>query len=86
MRPIVFDLGVTTIGGIATGRSSVNKSGALRFEGTCNFYLRDKFEDPFDIGIELPGSKVYDIYDDWQGRFDGLVYLDRNSSKYRFDR
>lgn len=86
MQHIVFDFGRTTIGGIATGRSRLEKTtGALHLTGRCEFYQRDKFEDPLDIGIELPGSEIYDIFDDWHGNFYGAVHIDRNLSLYGFD-
>ena len=71
MQHIVFDLGRTTMGGIAMGRSAFEKTGVLRLSGTCDFYLRDKFENPLNLGFELPGSTIYQIYDDWQGSFHG---------------
>ena len=84
MQHIVFDLGDTVIGGIAKGRSRLEKTGALHLFGDCEFYQRDKFEDPLDIGIELPGSTIYDIFDDWQGRFHCTVNYNRNISKFNF--
>ena len=73
MKPIVFDLGDTVIGGVATGSSRLEKTGALKISGTCEFYLRDKFENPLGFGFDLPGGKIYDIFDDWRGRFSGIV-------------
>ena len=46
MRDIVYDVGVTTIGGTATGRSRIDQFGALHISGSCDFYLRDAFTDP----------------------------------------
>jgi hypothetical protein len=85
MQPIVFDLGETTIGGVATGSSWLEKTGALKISGTCEFYLRDKFEDPLGFGFDLPGGKIYDIFDDWRGRFSGIVNANRNLSIYKYD-
>lgn len=52
MTSIAFSIGDTTIGGSFVGRSS-EKSGLLTISGTLEFYLRDEFIDPLDIGIEV---------------------------------
>ena len=85
MELIVYSLGRTTIGGVATGSSQFDKTGALKLSGHCEFYLRDAFTDPVDLGIEFPGHQIYDIYDDWQGGFGGIVNIDRDVSKYKFN-
>jgi len=38
-----------------------------RGECNINFYIRDRFEDPLDIGIEV-GGHVYKIHGDWHAR------------------
>lgn len=69
MEHIVYDLGNTTIKGVATGHSHSEKTGGLRLAGHCKFYQSDTFNDPFDIGIDEPWSQIYHIRDTWSGRF-----------------
>ena len=51
MTAIVFSVGHTTIGGRLFGHSS-QFGDALLFAGDLEFYLRDEFSDPLDLGIE----------------------------------
>ncbi len=86
MKDIVFSLGKTTIGGEFSGIGS-EKNGILTISGKLDFYLKDEFKDPYDIYNLIPGTfelfgKIYPIYDKWQGRFNGVIYLDPNRSKY----
>lgn len=37
----------------------------IRLDGILTFEIRDVFKDPFDIGIELPKSKVFKIVAKW---------------------
>lgn len=37
----------------------------IQLEGTMTFEIKDWFKDPLDIGIELPGAKVYKIVAKW---------------------
>ncbi len=52
MRDIVFSLGNTTIGGRFSGRCK-HDLGWLEIDGSLEFYLRDEFRDPVDIGRVL---------------------------------
>ena len=49
MTGIAFSIGDTTIGGRFRGRSNENLS-ILSISGEIEFYLRDEFADPLDIG------------------------------------
>lgn len=61
MTGVVFSIGDTTIGGRLEGRSS-EASGVLTLSGTFDFYLRDAFADPLDIGVEVidPGETIFE--------------------------
>lgn len=64
MEHIAFSIGDTTIGGVAYGQvKKVNNS--LSVQGSLDFYLRDMFADPLDIGVEVddytPGSIGHDL-------------------------
>ncbi len=52
MTWIVFSIGGTTIGGSFSGRAS-EEAGVLVISGELDFYLRDEFVDPLDIGVEV---------------------------------
>jgi len=82
MTNIVFSLGSSTIGGDASGVSEWRSDSHLNVSGQCNFFLRDEFADPLDLGIESPLSSTYKIIDDWMGLFSGTVHVDRESSQY----
>ena len=155
MQGVVFSIGDTTIGGQYTGQAT-DQHGILRISGSLEFYLRDEFADPIDIGVEVddyrPGSIIHDtghglqdiaegigdavdglgrtlidnvhmpledyirgraglkaqtykiiqqtstkdtrtgrdgvpyaITDNWSGRFEGVVYFDRNRSTIKFN-
>jgi len=52
MTSVVFSIGDTVIGGMFSG-SVEEQHGVLAVEGSFDFYLRDEFADPADIGIEV---------------------------------
>ena len=81
MTDVVFSLGKTTIGGVFTGRSS-ERFGILELSGSIDFYLRDEFVDPLDLGIEIIGGQTYPITDQWFGRLEGPVYADVSRSSF----
>ena len=88
MRDIVYDVGDTTIGGTATGRSRIDQFGSLHISGSCDFYLRDAFTDPLsgsEIGMpfDLPFSTPCPIHDDWRGRISGVVRLESHETRFR---
>ncbi|NOD90393.1 minor capsid protein [Ruegeria sp. HKCCD4315] len=61
MTGVVFSIGDTVIG----GEFSVNveeQHGVLAVEGSIEFYLRDEFADPADIGVEVidPGETIFE--------------------------
>ncbi len=85
MGHIVFDLGETTIGGVARGRSQLGADGALNLSGHVEFYHRDEFRDPLNIGIEIPLGTVYAMRDEWQGQFRGIVNIDHEMSDYTYE-
>lgn len=81
MTDAVFSLGKTTIGGECWGKS--DKTGdLLRVEGKFKFYHKDKFADPIDVGIELPGHKPYTISDSWSGTLEGQILRNHIRSIY----
>lgn len=51
MTSVVFSIGDTVIGGEFSGNVEEQHS-ALSMEGSFDFYLRDEFADPADIGVE----------------------------------
>lgn len=51
METVVFSIGRTTVGGRFVGNSS-EVSGLLAISGEFEFYLRDEFVDPLDVGVE----------------------------------
>lgn len=61
MTQLVFSLGDTTIGGTFVGHVS-ESSGFLTISGDLQFYLKDKFVDPIDLGIEVidPEETIYE--------------------------
>ncbi len=61
MTGIAFSIGDTTIGGEFSGSSS-EQSGILKISGELEFYLRDEFVDPLDIGVEVidPVETIYE--------------------------
>lgn len=82
MQNIVFSLGRTTIGCDFQGTSEWQGADHLKISGQGNFYLRDEFNDPLDIGQNSPLSSVYRIVDDWMGLFNGTIYVERERSRY----
>jgi hypothetical protein len=52
MTGVVFSIGDTVIGGEFSG-SVLEQNGILTIEGSFDFYLRDEFADPADIGVEV---------------------------------
>lgn len=52
MTSIVFSIGDTVIGGKFSGLSS-ETNGILTIAGKIEFYLRDVFIDPLDVGVEV---------------------------------
>ncbi|WP_420586109.1 hypothetical protein [Ruegeria sp.] len=61
MTGVVFSIGDTVIG----GGFLVNveeQHGVLAVEGSFEFYLRDEFSDPADIGVEVidPGETIFE--------------------------
>lgn len=52
MTGVVFSIGDTVIGGVFKGFAQEN-NGILEIEGEFEFYLRDEFADPADIGVEI---------------------------------
>ena len=52
MTGVVFSIGDTVIGGEFSGNVE-KQHGVLIVEGSFDFYLRDEFTDPADIGIEV---------------------------------
>lgn len=52
MTNVVFSIGDTVIGGEFSG-SVEEQHGVLSVEGSFDFYLRDEFADPADIGVEV---------------------------------
>lgn len=82
MKSELFSLGDTTIGGLFYGTSH-SMGAAIEIEGDMNFFLRDKFEDPLDIGLELPGSEWYFIMDKWRGTLEGEILRDPDQSIYK---
>lgn len=61
MTSIVFSIGDTVIGGGFSGRAA-EMAGLLTISGELEFYLRDKFVDPLDIGVEAIdlGETIYE--------------------------
>lgn len=57
----VFSLGDTTIGGQFWGQASTSQD-EIEFSGSMEFYLKDAFADPLDIGVEAidPGETIYE--------------------------
>jgi len=80
MTGIVFSVGDTTIGGRFTG-DCVAEFGILTVSGQIDFYLKDEFADPIDVGIELFGDP-YPITDQWSGRFSGQIHADPEHSRF----
>ncbi|HBZ43970.1 MAG TPA: hypothetical protein DEO85_07950 [Maritimibacter sp.] len=58
---VVFSIGDTGIGGEFSG-SVEEQHGVLNVEGSFEFYLRDEFADPADIGVEIidPGETIFE--------------------------
>ena len=88
MTSVVFSLGSTVIGGVATGTSSL-KHGILTVSGTLAFYIEDAFQDALDVinllpgqDFDVPGAQPYRIHDKWRGRFRGKVYADASLSRF----
>jgi len=52
MTDLVFSVGDTTIGGSFVGRTT-ERGSVLELAGEIQFYLRDEFADPLDIGLEV---------------------------------
>lgn len=52
MTGVVFSIGDTVIGGTFSGNVK-ERHGVLTVEGSFDFYLRDEFADPADIGVEV---------------------------------
>ncbi len=82
MQNEVFSIGDTTIGGLFYGTSKLQNM-MISIEGDLNFFIRDEFADPLDVGIELPGSKVYSITDKWTGTLNGQVHVEPSISIFR---
>jgi hypothetical protein len=61
MTGVVFSIGDTVIGGEFSG-SVLEQNGILTIEGSFDFYLRDEFADPADIGVEVvdPGETIFE--------------------------
>ena len=61
MTSLVFSIGDTVIGGEFSGNVD-EQHGVLSVEGSFDFYLRDEFADPADIGIEVidPGETIFE--------------------------
>lgn len=61
MTGIVFSIGDTTIGGSFLGRAT-ERNGMIFFFGQLEFYLKDEFTDPLDIGVEAidPGETIFE--------------------------
>ncbi len=61
MTGVVFSIGDTVIGGEFSG-SVLEQIGILTIEGSFDFYLRDEFADPADIGVEVvdPGETIFE--------------------------
>lgn len=61
MTGVVFSIGDTVIGGEFSGNVE-EQHGVLSVEGSFDFYLRDEFSDPADIGIEVidPGETIFE--------------------------
>lgn len=51
MTALVFSVGDTTIGGSFMGHAT-ERNGKIDLFGELDFYLRDEFADPLDIGVE----------------------------------
>ena len=61
MAGVVFSIGDTVIGGEFSGNVE-EQHGVLSVEGSFDFYLKDEFADPADIGIEVidPGETIFE--------------------------
>ena len=61
MEFIQFSIGDTAIGGVFSG-SCKETDGSLKISGSLEFYLRDAFMDPLDLGIEAIdlGETIYE--------------------------
>ncbi len=61
MTGVVFSIGDTVIGGEFSGNVKED-NGTLSLEGSFEFYLRDEFADPADVGVEVvdPGETIFD--------------------------
>ena len=61
MTGVVFSIGDTVIGGEFSGNVE-EQHGVLSMEGSFDFYLRDEFADPADIGVEIidPGETIFE--------------------------
>jgi len=61
MTGVVFSIGDTVIGGVFSGNVE-ERNDVLSIEGSFDFYLRDEFADPADIGIEVvdPGETIFE--------------------------
>lgn len=80
MTGVVFSIGDTEIGGKFSGTVE-EQYGVLALEASFEFYLRDEFADPLDIGLEV-GGNPYPITDEWSGTLSGQIYLDPARSDY----
>jgi len=80
MTGMVFSIGDTVIGGKFSGTVE-EQYGVLAVEASFEFYLRDEFADPLDIGLEV-GGNPYPITDEWSGTLSGQIYLDPARSDY----
>lgn len=61
MTGIVFSIGDTTIGGSFSGRAT-ERNGMIFFFGQLEFYLKDRFADALDIGVQAidPGETIFE--------------------------
>ena len=55
------EVGDTVVGGVFSG-SVEERNGVLTIVGTFDFYLRNEFDDPADIGVEVidPGETIFE--------------------------
>ena len=65
-RPCLFAVGHSTLFRSAKcGITADCDNRTFSFGCSLGFKVRDKFEDPLDIGIEIPGGTIYRINADW---------------------
>ena len=67
---------------VSTDIRSALKNDRLLITGELDFYQRDEFADPLDVGMEPPGAQIYPISDRWRGSLSGEVLKDRSRSGY----